>query len=111
MAAMTGAVGEQISPLQSSADGAQDPAQFFRIVVAEQPVDFIVGASPDGNGAGEDGAAFLSELEDAAAPVGGVGRDFDKAAALKRFEGGCQSGPVHGEQLGDRSHGRRCGAV
>ena len=73
--------------------------------------EVVVGLAPGGDGAGEEAAAFAGELEDAAAAVGGVGRDFDEAAALKGFESGGEGGAVHGEEGGDGAHGGGLGAV
>lgn len=92
-------------------EGAEAGAELVGTAVWKQLFNVVVRALPDRHGAGQQVAAFCGENEDAAALVGGVGRDFDEAAAFKRFQGGGQSGAVHGEQRSDRSHGRWLGTV
>ncbi len=102
--------GQRESP-GGSGEGAEVAAEAIGIDVAEEGFEVLAGAFPDGNGTGEEGFTLKSEVQEAAAAVGGVGRDFEKAAALERFESSGESGAVHAEEVGDGSHTGRVGAV
>jgi hypothetical protein len=86
-------------------------AECFGVTGGDELIDFVVCGLPDGKRTGEEVAAFGGEDEDAAAAVGRIGRYLDQAAALKWLEGGGKRGAIHGEQRGDRAHGRRVGAI
>jgi len=72
---------------------------------------FRVILFPHGKCFYEEAQAGRGEGEQAPAAVGGVGGDFDKAAALEGLEGGGEGGAVHGEEGGHGGHAGRIGAV
>lgn len=94
-----------------SGEGAEISAQAIRFFLGEECLDLAMSTLPDRGGAGEDGAAFCSEDQAAAAAVFWIHGNFEQAIAFEGLKGRGQGGAIHGQQRGDGSHGGRLGAI
>jgi hypothetical protein len=103
--------GSKRSKGRSLGERAEGGAEGGGVGVGDLFVEFVVSLAPDGEGLGEEVAAFGGELEEAAAAVFAVEGDFDEATALEGLEGGGEGGAIHGEEVGDGRHGWGFGAV
>lgn len=98
-------------PQVVSGDGEQVLAEGIPINRAVCTFNFFVRRLPDRQGARQKRPAFVGEDQYAAAAVVWILLNLDEATALKRFQRGGQSGPIHRKQRSDGPHRRRLGAI
>jgi hypothetical protein len=94
-----------------SRESAQASAEFVGISIGNELLDLMVRLFPGRKRTSEQAFPLGSELQNAAAAIGGVLRHFEQSATFKRFQSSGQRGAIHGEQRGYWAHGRRLGAI
>lgn len=94
-----------------SGDVEQVLPQTAWVTADDTPFNIRMDTFPDRKGADQQLHARFGQPQSFSPLVSGVGLNADEAFFLKRFEGGRQCGPVHGEQLRHWSHRRRFRSV